>query len=89
MKQNRSQFDENQEEIMSERLEERLKTLESEFETGKKMMAELEARETTLRSSLLRISGAIQVLREFVQKSDTGGPDAIPAEPQRNVVAAN
>lgn len=56
---------------MSEQLEERLKTLESEFETGKKMLAELEERESTLRSSLLRISGAIQVLREFVPRPDS------------------
>ncbi|HZY71768.1 MAG TPA: hypothetical protein VFE22_01525 [Edaphobacter sp.] len=51
---------------MSEQLEGRLKSLEMEFETGKKMLAELETRESELRGTLLRISGAIQVLREFV-----------------------
>jgi hypothetical protein len=55
---------------MSEQLEGRLKALESEFETGKKMLAEVEAREAALRSTLLRISGAIQVLREFVPPAD-------------------
>lgn len=55
---------------MSEQLEGRLKALESEFETGKKMLAEVEAREAALRSTLLRISGAIQVLREFVPQTD-------------------
>ncbi len=72
---------------MSERLEERLKALETEFENGKKMMVELEARETALRSSLLRISGAIQVLREFVHSGDAGAPDVISAEPQPNAIA--
>jgi len=71
---------------MSERLEERLKTLETEFENGKKMMLELEARETALRSSLLRISGAIQVLREFVQ-SGNAEPPAMPDQSERNVIA--
>jgi hypothetical protein len=51
---------------MSEQLEGRLKSLEMEFETGKKMLAELETRESELRGTLLRISGAIQVLREFI-----------------------
>ena len=71
---------------MNEQLEERLKTLEAEFETGKKMLAELEAKESTLRGSLLRISGAIQVLREFVPQTDSV---EIPEEPQRTSVAAN
>jgi len=74
------------EEIMSEQLEERLKTLETEFENGKKMLAELEAREAALRNSLLRISGAIQVLREFVPKTDSVD---IPEETQPSAVVAN
>jgi len=71
---------------MNEQLEERLKTLEAEFETGKKMLAELETKESALRGSLLRISGAIQVLREFVPQTDSV---EIPEEPQRTSVAAN
>jgi len=71
---------------MNEQLEERLKTLEAEFETGKKMLAELEAKESALRGSLLRISGAIQVLREFVPQTVSV---EIPEEPQRTSVAAN
>lgn len=55
---------------MSEQLEGRLKSLEMEFETGKKMLAELETRESELRGTLLRISGAIQVLREFIPAAD-------------------
>jgi hypothetical protein len=55
---------------MSEQLEGRLKSLEMEFETGKKMLAELETRESELRGTLLRISGAIQVLREFIPSAE-------------------
>jgi len=61
---------------MNEQLEERLKTLENEFENGKKMLAELEVQEAVVRNSLLRISGAIQVLREFV-------PHAQPVTPEQ------
>ncbi len=71
---------------MNDQLEERLKTLEIEFENGKKMLAELEAKEASVRGSLLRISGAIQVLREFVPKADSV---EIPEEPRRTAVAAN
>ena len=71
---------------MNDHLEERLKTLEAEFDTGKKMLAELENKEAALRSSLLRISGAIQVLREFVPRTDSVD---IPEEQPRTSVAAN
>jgi hypothetical protein len=72
---------------MSEQLEERLKALEAEFETGKKMLAEVEAREAALRSTLLRISGAIQVLREFVPPAES--EPVAPAEISGSSVIAN
>ena len=72
---------------MSEQLEGRLKALEAEFEAGKKMLAEVEAREAALRSTLLRISGAIQVLREFVPPAEA---DAVaPVETSGSSVIAN
>ena len=71
---------------MNEQLEQRLKVLETEFENGKKMLAELETREATVRSSLLRISGAIQVLREFIPQTE---PVEITEEPERSALAAN
>ena len=49
---------------MKEQLEQRLEELKAEFESGQKMLADLEARQANLRDSLLRISGAIQVLEE-------------------------
>lgn len=49
---------------MREQLEQRLAVLKSEYETGQRMLGELEARQAQLRETLLRISGAIQVLEE-------------------------
>jgi hypothetical protein len=49
---------------MKARLEQRLRDLKAEFDAGQKMMAELEAKQASLRDTLLRISGAIQVLEE-------------------------
>jgi predicted nuclease with TOPRIM domain len=51
---------------MRERLEGRLRELKTEFEAGQKMLAELEAKQANLRETLLRISGAIQVLDEIL-----------------------
>lgn len=53
---------------MKEQLEQRLKELKAEFEQGQKMLAELESRQENLKHSLLRISGAIQVLEEELGK---------------------
>lgn len=55
---------------MREQLEHRLGELKAEFEAGQKMIAELEARQNNLRETLLRISGAIQVLEEELRKAD-------------------
>ena len=53
---------------MKEQLEQRLKELNAEFESGQKMLAELEAKQANMRNTLLRISGAIQVLQEELAK---------------------
>ena len=53
---------------MKERLEKKLVELRAEFENGQKMLADLESRQTYLRNTLLRISGAIQVLEEELAK---------------------
>ena len=54
---------------MRERLEERLNKLKSEFESGNKMLSELDAKASNLRETLLRISGAIQVLEEELKEA--------------------
>lgn len=53
---------------MRYQLEKRLSELKKEFEEGQKMLSELESRRENLRQSLLRISGAIQVLEEELAK---------------------
>jgi len=54
---------------MREQLEQRLAELKSEFESGQKMMADLNDKQASLRDTLLRISGAIQILEEEIAKS--------------------
>lgn len=44
---------------------ERLQELENELRKGTRMLGELDQRRAELRDTLLRISGAIQVLREL------------------------
>jgi hypothetical protein len=51
---------------MKEQLEIRLQQLKTEFETGQKMLAEVEQKKANLEQTLLRISGAIQVLEELL-----------------------
>jgi len=46
-------------------MSEKLTVLEEEYRKGQKMLAELDERRGQIRDTLLRISGAIQVLREL------------------------
>ena len=49
---------------MEDKLRRRLEELKKEFETGQTRLRELEAEQSYMRETLLRISGAIQVLEE-------------------------
>ena len=53
---------------MKEQLEKRLSELKGEFEAGQRMLTELEAKQAGVRETVLRISGAIQVLEEELHK---------------------
>jgi len=55
---------------MKPQLEKRLAELKSEFESGQKMLADLNVKRNELEATLLRISGAIQVLEEMLSKQD-------------------
>lgn len=55
---------------MKEKIENRLKELKAEFESGQKMLADLEAQQANLKNTLLRISGAIQVLEEMLVQAN-------------------
>jgi hypothetical protein len=67
---------------MKAQVEHRLHQLQQEFESGQRMLADYEAREAELRQTLLRISGAIQVLEEMLngeaQPANGAGPDEVP-----------
>jgi predicted nuclease with TOPRIM domain len=56
---------------MKDQLSERLTQLKSEFESGQKVLRDLEARQQDVRDTLLRIGGAIQVLEEMLQAAAT------------------
>ena len=55
---------------MKEQLEARLAELERDFELGHKQLQELEVRQAQLRETLLRIDGAVRVLRELLGAQD-------------------
>lgn len=60
---------------MKRQLEQRLKELKVEFESGQKMLSDLENKQANLRDTLLRISGAIQVLEEILENESGQEPD--------------
>lgn len=59
---------------VKEMLEKRLSELKAERTTGENMLAELRAKEASLQQTLLRISGAIQVLEETLAQSASEPP---------------
>jgi hypothetical protein len=59
---------------MKEKLETRLRELRSELESGRALLEDIETKKTNLQSTLLRISGAIQVLEELLAaESESSG----------------
>jgi sugar-specific transcriptional regulator TrmB len=54
---------------MREQLEQRLAELKNEFEAGQQMLADMENKKTELQATMLRISGAIQVLEEMLRSA--------------------
>jgi ABC-type transporter Mla subunit MlaD len=65
---------------MNEKLGKRLQELKAEFDAGQEVMAQLETRQNDLRNTLLRISGAIQVLEELVAENGRQVDDNIPVD---------
>ncbi|WP_410791017.1 hypothetical protein [Kribbella sp. C-35] len=57
--------DTTQDAAMREKAQSRLSELQREYEVGQRRLQEFMAQEVTLRETLLRISGAIQVLEEL------------------------
>jgi predicted nuclease with TOPRIM domain len=72
---------------MKEQLQTRLAALKAEFDSGQERLAEVENQATQLRQTLLRISGAIQVLEEDLAASgvETGtDASASAASPEKD-----
>jgi predicted nuclease with TOPRIM domain len=61
-----------------ERLQARLRELKQELETGQAQLQELEQRSARLRETLLRISGAVQVLEEELARDAPEGSAPVP-----------
>lgn len=57
---------------VQDRLISRLRELEAEYEAGERRLHVLEAESVRLRETMLRISGAIQVLQELLKSHAAG-----------------
>ncbi|NEO63522.1 MAG: hypothetical protein F6J98_25030 [Moorea sp. SIO4G2] len=55
---------------MKQQLEKRLQQLKAEYESGQKVLAELETKQANVNETLLRIAGAIQVLEEELTNAE-------------------
>ena len=62
---------------MREQLEQRLLQLKAEYEAGQKVLADLEAREASMRETLKRISEAIEVLKRQLAVPDLPPPERL------------
>lgn len=72
---------------MKSRLAQRLEELRSEFESGQKMLADIEARKAELQNTLLRISGAMQVLEELLKQEMEAEERAVDSDTVIDVAA--
>ncbi|ROO61559.1 hypothetical protein EDC02_3499 [Micromonospora sp. Llam0] len=61
---------------MREQLAQRVAELEAELRAGQQMLAEVEARRADIQQTLLRITGAIQVLNELLAAKSPTEPVA-------------
>lgn len=59
---------------MRDQIEERLRTLQAEFKAGQALMAELQTKQSNALNTLVRISGAIQVLEELLEPEQIDPP---------------
>jgi hypothetical protein len=62
---------------MQEQLTNRLRELKAEFEAGQTKLAELESQANEVRTTMLRISGANQVLEEELAKASVSAPQGV------------
>jgi len=65
--------------MVRDQIEKRLSELKIEFEEGQKTLYDLDSRRENLRQTLLRISGAVQILEELL-KEEGAAPEKPPEE---------
>jgi septal ring factor EnvC (AmiA/AmiB activator) len=63
-----------QDRILRLATQQRLAELQAEYAAGDKLLAELEAKQSKLRETMLRISGAIQILQELLATTTAETP---------------
>ena len=73
---------------MREEIEQRLKSLATEYKAGHEMLAELDGRRANLQATLTRISGAIQVLQELLQDDQPPRQETEPESVAKTLAAA-
>lgn len=66
---------------MKAEIEKRVSELETEYREGQRMLADLEAKQADLQQTVLRISGALQVLNELLAADNAEAGRAEPAPP--------
>ena len=65
---------------MKQKLQQRLKELETEYESGQKMLAELETKAANLRTTLLQISGGIITVKRLIEEEEAESKSKGPLE---------
>ncbi|HEX4834359.1 MAG TPA: hypothetical protein VH478_25065 [Trebonia sp.] len=65
---------------MKEQLRERIKQLTEEYQAGEAMLADLDRRRGEVQATMLRISGALQVLQEIIGPAAAGDASAAPEQ---------
>lgn len=75
-------------ENMRDQMQQRLDELQTELETGKRALAELDARRADLTQTMFRIGGAIQVIQELlaVDEQSAGKTSRMAHPPVQRVV---
>ena len=62
-------------------MEQRLRELRDEFESGQRALSDLATRQATLRNQMMQLSGAIQILEEILTRDTAEQAKPAPAEP--------